>query len=266
MDKDLRQADRSGDAAGVLRARLRAGELTQQHVELAARLGHPAALELFPDAPPVDWENSDAPDVAIATARDLLTKTLPARVAADWAERALRVWEGRHPNDPRPRKAIAAARAWAGCPCREHQKAVGAADRAASDAAWLVPDFDTTPAADAAACAAGAAEFYDCNDGDALVINSASASAGYAAEAIAESVHPPHGGALKALAAAVAGVAEAVGANAIAAAKVVEAEVLAAGDAAEIASAALLVAEREWQRLRLAAYVLGEVEPDEPAA
>ena len=56
MDRYLREAERSGDGVALLKAKLRVGELTKAHVELAASLGHTAALELFPDVDAVDWD------------------------------------------------------------------------------------------------------------------------------------------------------------------------------------------------------------------
>ena len=187
-----RLATRQRGSAAHLNARVRAGELTAEHVTLAASLGHAAARELDP-VPLVDWANWDARRGAISAARDLLDETLPARVAADWADRVLPLWEAKHPDDDRPRKAIEAARAWAECPCDEHTKAAAAAYAAAY----------------AAACAAYAAH-----------------GAAYAAHAAACAAYAARARATAARDAATA-----------------------ARDAAD--------AEQEWQRLRLAAYVLG---------
>jgi hypothetical protein len=56
-EQRLRDAERSGDGVALLRAKLHAGELTEAHIELAARLGHATARELCPDVELVDWEN-----------------------------------------------------------------------------------------------------------------------------------------------------------------------------------------------------------------
>jgi hypothetical protein len=114
----LRDAQRSGDGVALLRAKLHAGELTEAHVVLASSLGHTAARELDP-VPLVDWAGRQPRRDAIGAARDLLDETLPARVAADWAERVLPVWEAEHPDDGKPRKAIEAARASAACPAEK---------------------------------------------------------------------------------------------------------------------------------------------------
>lgn len=51
---DARLRAEGRDGSNVL-ARMRAGEVSQEQVEFAASLGRPDALELFPDAIPVDW-------------------------------------------------------------------------------------------------------------------------------------------------------------------------------------------------------------------
>jgi hypothetical protein len=140
MDRHLRKAERSGDASKLLRGRLRAGELTQEHVELAASLGHRVALELCPDAPPVDWTDEKPVAAAVEEAATLLgDETLPARLAADWAESLLPMFEEQCPDDTGPREAIAAARALLACPCDEHRQTASAAAadaRHASDYAY----------------------------------------------------------------------------------------------------------------------------------
>lgn len=134
MDERLRSAERSGDPGAVLRWRMRAGQLTPERVTLAARLGHPVARQLYPDVEPLVWEEQAG--AAVESARKLVDKALQARVTADWAERVLPRWEGQHPTDARPRVAIAAARAWAACPCAEHEAAAEVASAAAEAAAY----------------------------------------------------------------------------------------------------------------------------------
>jgi hypothetical protein len=210
MDLALRKAERLGDPVRLLRERLRAGELTQEHVEFAASLGHAAALELCPGVArlalsgPKEWGEG-----VIAAATELTDETLPARVAADWAERSLPKWESEH-DDARPQRAIVAARTWADCPCETHRAAAESAHEAAFDAA------------------------VDYLDDDAAEANQQASTASWAAATAAEAVDHA------------ADTAAATGNSAISA----------AGDRR---------AECEWQRLRLAAYVLGEVEIDEPA-
>lgn len=225
MDRSLREAERSGDAAAVLRHRLRVGELTQEHVELAASLGHAAALEVCPDVELVDWaideeETLDALRTEpIRRAGSLLAdRTLAVRVAADWAERVLPVFERGRPQDSRSRIAIQAARAWVADPLDEERytTAIDAGNAAfeANNREPYEPDADS--AARAAGSAGACAHHPDAPDDIANALFNASQASSAAADAALASGQPD--------------------------------------------------AEREWQRLRLAAYVLGEVETDEPAA
>lgn len=143
MDHELRDADRAGDPLPSLRARLRSGALAREQVELAARLGHGGAQALFPQAEAIDWADLRARQQAIEAAAAWVGEDLAARVAADWAERSLATWEARHPGDQRPREAVIAARAWAHSPSPARLEAAAqrgfAADEAAMDgmsAAW----------------------------------------------------------------------------------------------------------------------------------
>jgi hypothetical protein len=137
MDRTRRGAERSGDGAALLRARLHAGELTEAHVVLAARLGHRAAVELSADLDPVDWESADRRRDAVGEATALRGEGLAARVAADWAERLLPHWDTFEAarGDTRPAAAIASARAWAECPCADHRAGAEAGAAAAQVAA-----------------------------------------------------------------------------------------------------------------------------------
>jgi hypothetical protein len=181
MDRALRHAERSGDAAALLRERMRAGELTLEHIELAARLGHPVARTLCPSVALVDWP-ADGVDPGGMTAFGLSVRLRPSprqrviqhaaelcgvalgvRVAADWAERVLPIVEAAHPGDPRPRHAIAAARACAQDPSPETVTAAKVAQDKAFDAAGHHrgdPNRTLRVSADAAAYAAGAASHW----------------------------------------------------------------------------------------------------------
>ena len=213
MDKDLREAERSGDAVRLLRERLRAGELTQAHVELAASLGHEATREVCPDVELRDWSLPEWKHGTAAEASRLLSKQLLVRVAADWAERVLPVWEDEYPDEPAPSKAIAAARAWADCPCSKHQyRAKFAAEDVEEEAVSAGQDTRASHAAWAAYSAAMVAEATPSGPG----ANPDTWLSGSGSHALEAAENPE--------------------------------------------------AECEWQRLRLAAYVLGEVETDEPAA
>jgi hypothetical protein len=154
-DHDYRLAETRGTPAQVLAHRLRAG-LDPRRVELAARLGDAASLEHYPEAVQIDWsawqERRDA--LAAACAID---NTLPARLAADWAERALPAWAV-HSSSDAPRGAIAAARAWVACPCAEHRDDAAAAAASAAYAAGYAAAADS--AASAATSAAYATYAY----------------------------------------------------------------------------------------------------------
>ncbi len=89
-DAALRRLEtRAPDSAAHLQARLRAGELAQAHVKLAASLGHAGALKLEPDTDQVEWGDWNCRRRTIAAAAALQDATLPKRVAEDWAMHAL---------------------------------------------------------------------------------------------------------------------------------------------------------------------------------
>lgn len=211
-DSRLRHAERSADAVTLLRERLRAGECTQDHVELAASLGHSDARELCPDVKLVNWEEGTQVRGALRRAALLLSESLPVRVAADWVERVLPTWEQHATADMRPHEAVAAARAWASCPCDEHRDAAQVAQVAVdAAAAEVIADAnDDTPLARAAWAVATAA------DGAARAAGGGSAAAAFEANSVASS-------------------------------------------AVKAAYNADPEAERNWQRLCLAAYVLRQV-------
>ena len=212
MDKDLREAERSGDAVRLLRERVRAGELTQERVELAASLGHAAALELCPE---VDRaiDRGEGGRVArtqwidfLSQSQGLLSTHKWVRTIVDWVSRP--AVSSKFGDESAPANAIAAARRWIDCPCE------ACAHRAedASEEAWTMAS--RLPAAQAAPLAAGKAA-------------KAAAESGFGEEAMVDNAAEAAGYAL-----------------------------MATGDSE---------AELDWQTLRLAAYVLGEVDTDEPA-
>jgi hypothetical protein len=57
---------------------------------------------------------------------------LSVELAVWCAEQVLPIYEGKHPDDQRPRKAIEAARAWLAEPTEEHRKAAAAYAAAAA--------------------------------------------------------------------------------------------------------------------------------------
>lgn len=240
--RDLERKLAAGDveaAAAVLRERMRAGEAA--HVELAARLGHTLAQRLCPDAEPLDWSDDELRLAAIQQAARLEGKTLPAQVAADWAERALPVWE-KVGTGRRPHEAIEAVRAWVAFPCEEHRRMAGTAGRAARvdpetlsadlQAPILVAGLNGRAAANAANAAFLAAVSVD-------------------AEGVKHQDETAREEAFIVYAAEAASRAAAAAVEAVALRLVIGAA--APGQHHDEAS------EREWQRLRLAAYVLDEV-------
>jgi len=221
MDRDLREAKRSGNRVDLLRSRLRVGEVSQQQVELAARLGHLAALELFSDLEPVDLADEDSGGEALAGAGEVLRNdTLHARLALESARRVLRVWEVEFVNDMRPREALAAVHAWLECPCVQHTLEAGAAGN------QLGHVFRTDEE-----------EHMLINDPDRFRLVSAAGQAACSAAIAARTVGAETG------AGVVTGIRSAWSA--------LDHAATAAGEDSD--------SERAWQRLRLASYALGEV-------
>ena len=212
-DRTTRTAERlaaAGDPAARARylvARLRTGTVSREQVALAARLGAPVAREVLPGEPLVDWADYTARKAAIAETQAIVGRPSVVRCAADWAERVLPAWERDRAGDGRPRVAIAAARAWADCPCEGHEAAAKAAADAASDASASAYAAAASASAYAYAACAAYAAYAACAAAAAAYASATTAYAAYAAYVAADSD-----------------------------------------------------SEREWQRLRLAAYVLGEVE------
>ena len=136
-DARTRTLERSDTAsAALLAARLRAGEVSRERVAYAAALGHPVALAVV--------EPSALPGTHRAQAErgcEILGHVGLVRWACDLEEAALA--EHWRSDDTRPAEAIAAARAWAECPCEEHQEAA----RAATRAAWAAGEAEAEAAA-----------------------------------------------------------------------------------------------------------------------
>jgi len=148
-DRSHRHAERY-DPVAALAWRLRFGEIDRERVAYAAALGHPVALQVVEPAElPADPRERTEPGVR------LLSHVEAVRWAADLA--AVVVRAATHGDDLRPANAIAAARAWADCPCEEHRQAATQAATEAvelAEAAWAARD---AAAAEAAAWTAAAA-------------------------------------------------------------------------------------------------------------
>jgi hypothetical protein len=157
-DLTYRIAETRGTPARALAHRLRAG-FDHRRVELAARLGHAASMEHYPDAELVDWSVWEHRHAALVEAH-AIDYTLPARLAADWAESMLTVWAPRHPGDLHARKAISAARAWVDCPCVEHQDAARVASILVADGSYYAAAATSSAHAAASAAASSADAAY----------------------------------------------------------------------------------------------------------
>ena len=149
-------------ATGSLRQRIRAGELDERRVQLAAWLGYEPALQaaepVGPEAPA--WAADWSPARRVLRWGGVLTHVEIVTLSCDFAERL--------PQEDAGRAAIAAARAWAACPCEEHRQAAKAAAEAAwaaaaSGAAWAaaVAEAVAVAVAVAEAAALGAADESD---------------------------------------------------------------------------------------------------------
>lgn len=135
--RELERSAAQGDLAaraGLLRERVRVGELREERLSLAAYLEDEASLAALGGPPLVgaadleDWVGGLAPWGTEAVLR--------AAVAA--ARSALPAWESRPEAElqrPReaPRRAIDAAAEWLRCPCADH---AADAERAALVIAW----------------------------------------------------------------------------------------------------------------------------------
>lgn len=219
-DTRLREAERACNVVGFLHERRRAGELTRARLELAAALGHSAARALAPDVALVDWADRKAKRTTVLLARDLVGDFALARVAADWAEKVLHAFECSHPNDNRPRNAVLAARALASLSA---EALAGLSPQAKRDAVASV-DHAGLNASVAAGVSPDGAHF--------------AAGANPAADA-----------------------ADAVTCACLVASAAVVGHAWFSDFVVVTSSAATCAAsdsERDWQRLRLAAYVLGE--------
>lgn len=124
-------ADDPAARAALLTARLRAGDLPEDRLRLAAHLGDPAALEVLGAAPPASssigrWVHGLAPwsadDGWPAWAAEAY-----ARAAAAAAAAVLPCLERDPEQAAAAGRAVAAMDAWLACPCDAHARAVVAA-------------------------------------------------------------------------------------------------------------------------------------------
>ena len=146
VDTRLRRLERAasqGDVearARVLCERLRAGDLAEERVRLAAYLGDPGARLLLAER---------APELPVIRARAGLElnqrrwitglraygKEWLVLAAVALAHARFAAWTRWDETDERPRRAVAAAEAWVRCPCARHVAEADAAHHAALSAA-----------------------------------------------------------------------------------------------------------------------------------
>jgi len=126
-------------------------------IKLAAQLGDKISLSKFPEVNQCDWENWKERKNLLREAEKELGKPKIVEFTADIAERTLHIFEAKYPGDLRPREAIAAARAWAKCPCEKHKKETKKAKAAADAAHAAAAHAAAAHAAPYAAAAAHAA-------------------------------------------------------------------------------------------------------------
>lgn len=148
LERRARQGDSTAQAAALVR-RLRAGELDEERLRLAALVGDPAARLALGDAAPAKPHDVHA----LARALQAFGPGVVTR-ATITAVRAMNATvDPRHGWDlSRARQAIASAEAWLACPCEPHLEAarrVGqTGDEVPADAelapAWAVIGPDGT--------------------------------------------------------------------------------------------------------------------------
>lgn len=131
MDERLRKLEREAALGGLdaqaklILQRLRAGELTEKRIRLAAYLGDGAA-RLALGKEPVRTELNL---VALVAGLDRWNKMASVRTIIAGSRLVLPVWEAYHPENRAPRVAIEAAEAWALKPSEENRKAAADAMR-----------------------------------------------------------------------------------------------------------------------------------------
>jgi hypothetical protein len=127
LERRWRETGSVQDEAAYLIERKRGGTLSAETLDLAAFLGHAAAVEAtgpVSESAGGDW---------FATLLQRLGPGAAVRVAAAFAQEALSVWESAVPEDRRPRHSVEAALRWAeSCPVSDD--AVEAAEAAGAEA------------------------------------------------------------------------------------------------------------------------------------
>lgn len=119
--------------AELLAARVRAGALTRERLQVAAASGHgPARVAL-------GWAPEETAPAVGAWLEALVRaggREPLVRAALAAGGRALPVLEARLPDDPRARRCVEAAEHWLRCPCEPHEEAA----RRSASFAWITPE------------------------------------------------------------------------------------------------------------------------------
>lgn len=123
LERRWRETQALADEAAYLQERRRVGELSQDHLELAALCGHDAAQLALGGT-----RSFDQPSTLSALRRVPLRTCLDAAIAA--ADAVAGVWRAARDTDDAER-AISAAREAVACPCDEHE------EKAALAACWV---------------------------------------------------------------------------------------------------------------------------------
>ena len=112
LERRFRASASVEDEAAWLRARVQAGELSQERLELAAYLGHPAA-GAPPGNPDLTWTpENQAPTWRWAEGLARWGVEAQTRAAVAATRQALRFWEAGDPLDYRPHVAVELAERW----------------------------------------------------------------------------------------------------------------------------------------------------------
>lgn len=134
LERRFRQTGSASDEAVWLRARVQAGDLSEDRLRLAAYVGSEGATQALLGDPTI--QPSDLVDWVRGL--EVFGMEPLARASVALAEHVLSAWARRYPGDDRPARAIEATREWILCPCSPHSEAAFAALEAADGASDLV--------------------------------------------------------------------------------------------------------------------------------
>jgi hypothetical protein len=165
LERRWRETGAVEDEARFLAERARAGRLSRDKLELAAYLGHRAALSAIERTNP-PWDPSSGPSWLEEVVRGLRawSKEAGVRAAIAASRTAMKQWEARYGEED-PARALDLAEGWLACPCERH------AGEAAAHASRVQPgSANGTPLSDdTAGVARAAAASRDESSNDAAV-------------------------------------------------------------------------------------------------